>query len=591
MRLHRFKIVKINYKAFACALILAFSNLSGVYAASKTTDFSNDPNFACTNIKLVYARESGAELGSLNYERFTDSFLGTFGDDEPSISIYELGTKEGGYDGNSYPSPGIGIETWQRFTTSIGAYISAGESYSYGESVKEGAREAVYFIKNYKKVCPNSKVIMAGYSQGAQVVSLSLQSLDPSLIFAALTFGDPKLYLPEGKLNPISLTTPACSEGKSAHSPYRANVPDCYAYKGILGGYIPYQPSSGYDGKLKAYCQFHDVICSTFVDLDRWFSGHASYKDTGAYTAASQDVYNMYFGIEAEPRKNLAILFDETASMSPMYYKYESDAIKTAEKVFSENGKVALYTFGDLSERGIKKLCDFSTCTAENFKSHVKSIKLSGGDDTPESAFSGAYNMMKEVNWDAGANKNVLIITDAPALNPDRDGITLDDVKILSYEIDPVKIFVLSSEKNRESYQELTGNTNGEFLTDYDEIEHNAFFILNERIDSDNSADTVNVGMPIVSEISNISIDKTSSSSAKLSFSNTGEFAILTINDEIMGYTNTNEIEITDLVFEKDNTICLAPVSSNGYRGETVCKNITSNKTIIIPKAPNTGRK
>ena len=591
MRLHRFRFKKFSLKPLAFVLILAFSNLSTISSAAFATSesFLTDPNFACTNIKVVYARESGAELGSLNYERFTEAFFGVFGDDEPSISVYELGTHPGGYDGSSYPSPGIGIETWARFKTTIGAYVSAGETYSYGESVKEGAREAVYFIKNYKKVCPNSKVVMAGYSQGAQVVSLSLQSLDPSLVFSALTFGDPKLFLPEGRFNAFTASTPACDQGRAVYSPYRANVPDCFAYQGILGGYVPYQPSSGYDGKLKAYCQYHDVICSAYVDPARWYSGHASYKESGAYVAASKDVYNQYFGIEnSVPERNVAILFDVSSSMTSMIGKFKNDAIKTAEKVFSQGGKVALYTYSDLRERDVEKLCDFSTCTAESVSDLINAITLEGGGDDPESMLSASYKLMKELRWSAGANKSVFVITDAGFHDPDHDGITSEDVLNLSYEIDPVSIFVLTEPESAGSYAELTSRTNGAVYTSVDDDAVLKFDVASESADPTTA---INSGTPTISEVSNLLLEPSGPSSLKLSFENSGPYAILTINEDVVGVMDTNFLEIADVDFSRDTTVCLAPVSDTNFRGETICSTYSRNpESIVIPKAPNTGR-
>ncbi len=599
MRLHKynFHTKHINMRNLALALTLLFSSMGGVssvaFSESRLESLKQDPNFACSDIKLVYARESGAELHSLNYERFTTAFLDAFKDSNLSVSIYELGTKEGGYDGNSYPSPGVGIETWQRFKTSIGAYISAGETYSYGKSVKEGSREAIYFIENYKLLCPTSKVVMAGYSQGAQVVSLSLQSLDASLVYAALTFGDPKLYLPEGKFNPITYSTPACSEGRSAYSIYRANVPDCYAYQGILGGYIPYQSSPDYDGKLKAYCQYHDIICSAYLDLDRWYSGHASYKETGAYNEASKAVYNMIQGIEESPTKNLAILFDSTDSMQPFIGKYKDDTIKTAKKVLSEGGKVSLYTFSDLNEKNVEELCDFSTCSSDNITDLINNIGLQGGGDEPESALSASFTVMKRLNWDAGANKSLLIVTDAPFLNPDRDGITEKDVQNLSYSIDPVNIYVLTNPENENEYKDLTSLTNGKVYTTEN---YNPLEAFESDLESALPSDPINAGSPIVATTSSISLKKSSNASLSLAFETDGVGNVLVINGDIMGYLTDNSVEITDVDFFQETTVCLAPVSTSGFRGELSCESFSgvqelNNNLITIPKAPKTGKK
>ena len=82
--------------------------------------------------------------------------------------------------------------------------------------------------------CPGTKYVVGGYSQGAMVVSKALGSLNADRIIYAATFGDPKIYLPEGKG-----ILPAACRGENL-SDYRMYVPDCQAYKGLLGAYVPY---------------------------------------------------------------------------------------------------------------------------------------------------------------------------------------------------------------------------------------------------------------------------------------------------------------------------------------------------------------
>ena len=65
------------------------------------------------------------------------------------------------------------------------------------------------------------------------------------------------------------------------------------------------------------------------------------------------------------------------------------------------------------------------------------------------------------------------------------------------------------------------------------------------------------------------------------------------------GYTTERSIEITDLNLNRELTVCVSPVSSTGYRGETKCATMASmtdglggvgESTVdILPKAPNTG--
>ena len=75
--------------------------------------------------------------------------------------------------------------------------------------------------------------------------------------------------------------------------------------------------------------------------------------------------------------------------------------------------------------------------------------------------------------------------------------------------------------------------------------------------------------------------------------------AIITLNDMPAGYTTEHSIEITDLDLNRELTVCISPVSSTGYRGETKCTTMASMTDVLggtdeslmitLPKAPNTG--
>lgn len=602
MKLRSHFFHKINPKYLAVASMLLISGVFSSYRAASYGDkypYGGAEYLSCTDFKFVFARGSGAEVGSeRDFVPFKQAVDEVFGGSPYSYSIYELGSRPDGWEGFSYPAPGIGISTWQRFETSIGALLSGGEYNNYGDSVESGAIEALYYTFAMERACPNTKIVYAGYSQGAQVISRALQQAGPTEFFAALTFGDPKLYLPEGKLNLFSMSTQACRGEK--YSDYRAYVPDCYAYEGILGGYKPYQSSANHSGKLKAYCQFHDVICSSFIDLDKLVYGHASYAEQGTYKRAVQDVYNMIKpATYVRPAQDVAILFDVTGSMEPLIAQYRTEAIAVARRTLKKGGKVALYTYGDLEEVNPVQLCNFETCNSDNIESYIKSLTVSGGGDTPESLLSASYTLMRELKWDIGANKSLVVLTDADYHNPDRDGITLGDVVNLSKSIDPVNIFVLTEEEYADSYSELAERTDGAVYTSdiasaFDDIE-------TEILSRDPGViyNSTDLPIPMISEVNNITLAQSSPSSARLSFETDAEMSIISLNDMPAGYTTERSIEITDLNLNRELTVCVSPVSSTGYRGETKCATMASmtdglggvgESTVdILPKAPNTG--
>lgn len=578
-------------KIIASLLALLLSNTAFTYPVAAAT---NEKDYLiCSDFMFVFARGSGAQVNSdRDFKPFKAAVDEVFQGSGYSYSFYELGSRPEGWSGKSYPAPGIGISSWQRFTTSLGALFSGGEMNDYGNSVEDGAAEAMTFTMKMRGSCPNTKIVLAGYSQGAQVVSKTLQKINPKWIFAALTFGDPKLYLPEGKMNFFTRTTAAC-RGEN-FSEYRAFVPDCYAYEGILGGYQPYQPSSEYSGKLKAYCQFHDVICSSAIDLDKLVSGHATYAEQGTYKRGIQDVFNMVKPkTYNRPSQDLAILFDNTGSMGLLLKQFQAEAIAAANRVLKKGGKVALYTYGDLEETDLTQLCDFESCTQENIASLIKGIQVAGGGDIPESLLSASYKLMRKLKWDIGANKSLIVLTDADYHNPDRDGITLDQVVALSKSIDPVNFYILTHPEFAESYTELAERTDGAVYTSN---VASAFDDLEAEITSRNTPEiyiSTDLPAPDFATVSNLRLTKTSDSSVHLDFDTDGVLNFISLNDFAAGFTAETSVEITDLDLSQEITVCVSSASNNGYRGDATCASTANglgSAEIAIPKAPNTGR-
>ncbi|MBR2695541.1 cutinase family protein [Candidatus Saccharibacteria bacterium] len=592
MRLRRHHFRNINYKLIASAFVLLLSNALLVRPAISATRESD--YLICSDFMFVFARGSGAEVNSdRDFKPFKAAVDEVFGGSGYSYSFYELGSRPEGWSGKSYPAPGIGISSFDRFTTSLGALFSGGEMNNYGDSVEDGATEAMTFTMKMRGACPNTKVVLAGYSQGAQVVSKTLQKINPKWIFAALTFGDPKLFLPEGRRNLFSQTTAAC-RGES-YSEYRAFVPDCYAYEGILGGYQPYQPSSEYSGKLKAYCQFHDVICSSFIDLDKLISGHATYAAQGTYKRGIQDVFNMVRPrTYNRPNQDLAILFDNTGSMGPLLAQFQHEAITAANRVLRKGGKVALYTYGDLEDSQPVELCSFETCDSSNIEDLIKGIEVSGGGDLPESLLSASYTLMRRLKWDIGANKSLIVLTDANYHNPDRDGITLDQVVALSKSIDPVNFYILTDPAYADSYAELAELTGGAVYTSdiasaFDDLETE---ILSREVPE--IYISTDLPAPDFATVTDLRLTKTSDSSVHLDFVTDGVINFITLNDYAVGFTEDTSVEITDLDLSEPITICVSSASASGFRGDAVCastaEGLGGTVNNIIPKAPNTGK-
>ena len=187
-------------------------------------------------------RGSGQIKGeSAEYKALTDSLYEKFMEMGQSYQIVDL----------EYPAQNISLRTC------LGAFVSAGRSYSYGKSVSTGVENLKKYYSDRIKICPKTKVIFIGYSQGAQVVGVALSVIDPENVIYVALFGDPLLYLPE------SQNSFACrGEGLSE---YRIDVPDCRVESGILGARIPYVPD-GFKGKVGTWCNEGDIICGSGHD-------------------------------------------------------------------------------------------------------------------------------------------------------------------------------------------------------------------------------------------------------------------------------------------------------------------------------------
>lgn len=249
----------------------------------------------CVDYFVVFARGSGEDLHTnIDHQAFSQSIHQLF-QKLPNYTYryYQLG--ESSQFGTPYPA--IGTEKPEIIT---GAIISGGMSFQFGRSVKTGIKELSALYRQTTKSCPKTRFILAGYSQGAMVISLAIRNFNPAKIVYFASFGDPKLYLPEGK-GP----NPKACKGQGL-SVYRQNIPDCYVEHGLLGGLNPYIYSI-YRHKVGAWCNVADFICGSNFDpfgfsdpteeptndlFAHIFNGHVSYSRFDAYTEAAEVIYH-----------------------------------------------------------------------------------------------------------------------------------------------------------------------------------------------------------------------------------------------------------------------------------------------------------
>lgn len=282
----------------------------------------------CSDFYVIFARGSGQGLNDIDHQSFSSAIKDIFNRlSGLTYNYYQLG--ESNRYGAQYPA--IGIEQPKIIS---GAILSGGQSFEFGQSIQAGMQELKNLYRRVSSSCPNTRFILAGYSQGAMVISQTLSKLNSRKIFYYASFGDPKLYLPEG----FGLLPPACRN--KYFSPYRQNVPDCYVEQGLLGGLHPYIKQS-FNQKVGAWCNIADFICGSSIDplgftdatqspnssmLARIFNGHVSYSRFGAYREAAEIIYRKL--IKEQKLSNLKLKPLKPKNKQHLVYYFQQNDLK-----------------------------------------------------------------------------------------------------------------------------------------------------------------------------------------------------------------------------------------------------------------------
>jgi cutinase len=115
----------------------------------------------CADVKVVFARGTGESPGiGATGQAFVDSLRGQTGG--KSVDVYAV----------SYPATG-----------------------DFANSIAAGANDASAYVRSTAANCPNTKIVLGGFSQGAAVVDSITQTMPPAVadhVAAVAVFGNPK---------------------------------------------------------------------------------------------------------------------------------------------------------------------------------------------------------------------------------------------------------------------------------------------------------------------------------------------------------------------------------------------------------------
>ena len=529
----------------------------------------------CPDVKIIFARGSGEE-------RWTgQNYLSFKAEIEEKLKLTSLSYE---FEDLDYPAINVANPL-----TLLSTFATGGEAYEFGESILYGFKNLTSEITS--RACPDTKYVIGGYSQGAMVASKAIKYLDADRIIYVATFGDPKLYLPEG----IGAVPAAC-KGQNL-SNYRIYVPDCRAYSGLLGGYQPYQPEA-YIDKLGTWCNKADIFCSSYLSM----RDHTSYVADNIYADASKHIFDKItktFDIKNNfvSLHDTAILIDSTGSMDSLIDRYKDEALRLAKKTLESGGRVALYDYRDINdEYEPRERCNFDTCTLESFQNGLDQISVNGGGDDPESLLSAGLHVMQKLNWNYGSTKSVVVLTDAGYHEPDLDGTTFNDVVNLSKSIDPVNFYFVVPEDIMDYYSDLALATGGQVVSSTSDLTLLTDTII-ARFDSLPRVEDFGTDTGDLPEISDVKWEEVAPGQVRLTWKNTGAKTMVALNDSVLGVSDASEITLGSLDMSVENIVTLIPLSET-RRGIGVDVSLSAGygsffteDTPTIPKAPNTGRR
>lgn len=447
----------------------------------------------CKDVEFIFARGSGGNVGEENYKIWENGVISTLEGSTLDYNFYELGTSS--YNGYRYPSAAIGVDNLKTIGTTVSAIFSALRVGSFNASVDAGTKEVAGRIAFVSSSCPNTRFVLAGYSQGAMTMSRAVPTLNAEKIAYVATFGDPTLYLPEGEgLNP-----PACRG--IWYSDYRIYAPNCRTHAGMLGANKPYEPDA-FAGKIGIWCTAKDLFCSNSIDLSDPISDHLAYADEGFYLDSAKKIREKLAvlfpekfpetAVDTTVKRNTVLLIDATGSMRSKIDRFTAAALKITKDTLDNGGEVAVFTYRDINPalegsadwQKPHLLADFGS-SYDEIAAALAEIETSGGGDDPESVLSASLNILNAVKWKKGATKTIVLLTDDGFHAPDYDGATIQQVVRRSLEIDPVNFFVVSSSRYGEVYYtELVNSTGGQFFYLYaDDADFDVYRAVMDRLE------------------------------------------------------------------------------------------------------------
>ena len=609
--------MSLRFFSHTSKLILAVTLSTAVSLALNSSASARIADDACSQVEITLARGSGQSVKENKGEM--DLFKSRFSRLLKQVNIephaYELGTER--YNNNQYPAVDI-----SHFTNgnAVGAYVSSGQAFDYGRSVKQGTEELKDYLKLRTAKCPNSHYVLAGYSQGAQVTGQVLQELPVSTlqkIDDIALFGDPKLYLPEGLCtyghkDYFARSNDCTRRGSASYSPWRRGDAGCNTYEGALGGRKPYEPANwpSLQYRISSWCNEHDFVCGSAPIYDT--DGHGEYGvRLGAITDAAFEAFKRlrintprssrdkiiedYYRSVRYDVETLIIAY--AGSKDAAHEEYLKNYIKeNSHSIWEDDDRIAVGVYGGAGDQQNPKLLTDLTYDKKSIQNALKSIQQSNGSQLLGGQAVAIRDLSTQVHWRDEALR-VIVLVDFASIDTNcragffmdgscqlesHRGVTRPKQKAMltkSTSEQPTTIYVITNDDSNETYQNLTRKSDGGIINPQNSLDEamasvydNATHKPEVKLQFSHFVGTV--GEPVYFDASNTHIYDDETTTYGWDFDNDGTIDQVT-DDPKVSHTYNNPGEGTAKVYA---------LTASGRAGSTVVE--TSIRLNAPPATP-----
>ena len=387
----------------AAASILVFGNFAPAKAAVGP----------CTDVQIIGLRGSGEPFRA--EENGMGSLLGPIAtaiaaqaQDGATVSFYGVPYK-------------AGDASWKTVL-----------SQSYFDSKKEGMRMLHAYLQEVVAACPDMKLVVMGYSQGAHAAGDQVATEATAItdrIAALVLFADPRF-------------NPSASYAWGTYDPRNYG----------LAGARSLTDFASYSNRVMSFCRQNDLVCQG-VGVKHSTAEHAQALYLGAYESFAAGLVRRKLGwprpANSKTPLDLAFVIDSTGSMGSSISSVTSAAANIA-KTLEDRGadfRVGLVDYKDVNQGDpyAARVVLPMTTDVGAFSNAVQSLRASGGGDYPEAVHSGIMTAINGLAWRSVPRKGIILMGDAPAKNPEPvTGYTRTGVLDAARNLDPAIIYPLA---------------------------------------------------------------------------------------------------------------------------------------------------